>query len=265
MMLSVTKPLVIVGVFLVAALLFAACGGGYETYTGAENTVPGHLLPRTPFLNDSPISLSEADSRNMEPYVLAPQAMEPGQAFQFAAVVYECCVVTRPVQANVSWSIDPQDGATIDAETGVFSVDPSTAHGSVFTITGNIENGAHEPTAEIMVITREMNPFIGSWKQDDAGSIGELLFTTDGQYVVTWTMLEDYMDLFGTYEFDTATGAIEFNFEWDRIETAGFSGAGSYHFEDDGSLVLDGVCSGGPDSKLGTGEEICTNRFIPRS
>ena len=48
-------------------------------------------------------------------------------------------------------------------------------------------------------------------------------------------------------------------------QPAPFSGAGSYHFEGDGSLVLNGVCSGGPDSKLGTGEEICTHRFIPRS
>ncbi len=243
----------------------AACGGGPERYTGDENTVPGRLLPRTVFLNDSPISLSEADSRNMKPYVIVPLAMEPGQTFQVAAAVYDCCFVSRPVEADVSWSVEPQEGATIDTASGVFTVDADTAHGSVFTVMANIENGAHRPSAEITVFTKEMDPFIGSWREDEAGSIGELLFTTDGQYTVTWTMLEDYMDLFGAYEFDTATSVIEFIFDWDRTETAGFSGAGSYHFEADGSLVLEGICSGGPDSKLGTGEKVCTHRFIPRS
>jgi len=144
-------------------------------------------------------------------------------------------------------------------------VDPATAHGSVFAVSADIENGAHNPTAEITVFTRDMNPFIGSWREDDAGSIGELLFTADGQYTVTWTMMEDYMDLFGKYEFVTATGAIGFNFEWDRIKTAGFSGTGSFHFEEGGNLVLEGICSGGPDSKLGTGDGVCLHRFLPRS
>ena len=244
--------------------IVAACGGGFETYTGEENTVPGHLLPRTEFLVEYPISISEATSRNMKPYVIGPLAMEPGQTFQFAVGVYDCCVFTRPVQADVSWTVDPRAGATIDAETGVFTVDPETAHGSVFTVGANIENGAHNPSTKITVFTQEMNPFIGSWREDDAGSIGELLFTTDGQYTVTWTMLEDYMDLFGTYEFVTATGAIEFNFEWDRIKTAGFSGTGSFRFEEE-NLILEGICTGGPDSKLGTGDKVCLHRFVPRS
>ncbi len=248
---------------LIVAIV-TACGGDSGTYTGEENTVPGHLLPRTPFLVEHPVSISEADSRKMKPYVIAPLAMEPGQAFRFAVGVYDCCVVTLPVQADISWTIDPRAGATIDPATGVFTVDPETAHCSVFTVGANIENGAHNPSTEIMVFTQEMNPFIGSWREDEAGNIGELLFTTDGQYTVTWTMLEDYMDLFGTYEFATATGEIEFNFEWDRIKTAGFSGAGSFRFEE-GNLILEGICTGGPDSKLGTGDEVCSHRFIPRS
>ncbi len=145
--------------------------------------MPGHLLPRTAFLADHPISISEADSRKMKSYVITPLAMEPGQTFQFAVGVYGCCVVTLPVRADVSWTIDPAIGA--------FTVDLETVHGSVFTIDANIENGTHNLSTEITVFTRGMNPFIGSWREDDAESIGELLFTTDGQYTVTWTMLED--------------------------------------------------------------------------
>ena len=116
-----------------------------------------------------------------------PLAMEPGQTFQVAAGVLDCCVVTRPVHA------------------------------------------------------------------------------TDGEYTVTWRMLEFYIDLSGTYEFDTATGAIEFNGEWESIPTAGFSGTGSYRLEPDGSMILEGICSGGPDSKSGEGEKVCTHRFTPLS
>ncbi len=137
-------------------------------------------------------------------------------------------------------------------------------HGSVFTIDANNENGAHNQSTEITVFTQDMNPFIGSWREDDAESIGELLFTTDGQYTVTWTMLEDYIDLFGMYEFVTATGAIDLNFEWNRIKTAGFSGAGSFRFEE-GNLILEGIYTGGLNSKLGTGDKVCSHRFIPRS
>ena len=204
-------------------------------------------------------------TRNIEPYVIVPLAMEPGQTFQVAAGVLDCCVVTRPVHAEVSWTVEPQEGATIDAANGVFTVDPATAHGSVFTVIADIENGAHKPSAEIAVFTRKMDPFIGTWREDETGNIGELLFTTDGEYTVTWRMLEFYIDLSGTYEFDTATGAIEFNGEWESIPTAGFSGTGSYRLEPDGSMILEGICSGGPDSKSGEGEKVCTHRFTPLS
>ena len=257
--------LAIIAVILATALLLAACGGGPGKYTDAENTVPASLLPRTPFLIDSPVPFSEVLEQDIEPYVITPLAMEPGQAFRFAVIMYACCVVAQLVEAEITWRVHPQEGASIDPSSGLLKVDPATSHGSVFKVSADVENGAYNPSTEVTVITREENPLAGSWREGDTGNVGELLFTADGQYAATWTMLEDYMDLFGTYELDTTTGTVELNYEWDRIETAGFSGTGSYRIEDDGSLVLEGICSGGPDSKLGTGEEVCTHRFLPRS
>jgi hypothetical protein len=55
------------------------------------------------------------------------------------------------------------------------------------------------------------------------------------------------MDLFGTYNVDTSTGKIEFIEDWERVETPGFQGQGDFRIDEDGTLLLSGICATEPD------------------
>ena len=89
--------------------------------------------------------------------------------------------------------------------------------------------------------------------------MGELLIQGDGRFAASWQMLEDYIDLFGTYAIDaedSTTGTVEFTRSGERFETPGFQGAGSFNISTDGTLTLKGICSDND------GEPKCTHRLV---
>ncbi|MBT97566.1 MAG: hypothetical protein CL902_02935 [Dehalococcoidia bacterium] len=100
----------------VAALVIAltiACGGGSDdakTPDWAIDAVPAprHLLMRIAFFEDQPIPREEFESKDIEPNIYGPGAMEPGQSFRYAIGAFQCCVVMRPVDIPVTWSVGPQ-------------------------------------------------------------------------------------------------------------------------------------------------------------
>ena len=85
-----------------------------------------------------------------------------------------------------------------------------------------------------------------------------MLFLSDGRYVATWTLLETWMDLFGDYTVDTATGKIGFIKDWERVETPGFQGQGEFEVDGQGRLLLTGICSTEPDPQT----PDCIRRFV---
>ena len=66
------------------------------------------------------------------------------------------------------------------------------------------------------------------------------------------------MDLFGTYNVDTSTGKIEFIEDWERVETPGFQGQGDFRIDEDGTLLLSGICATEPDPD----NPDCIHRFV---
>ena len=109
--------------------------------------------------------------------------------------------------------------------------------------------GVDSPLArELTVFSSKINPLIGRWREERAsGGVRELLFQSDGLYAATWLLLESWMDLFGTYNVDTSTGKIEFIEDWKRVETPGFRGQGYFRIDEDGTLLLSGICATEPD------------------
>ena len=85
-----------------------------------------------------------------------------------------------------------------------------------------------------------------------------MLFQSDGLYAATWLLFESWMDLLGTYNVDTSTGKIEFIANWERVETPKFQGQGDFRIDEDGTLLLSGICATEPTPD----NADCIRRFV---
>ncbi|MBI4604295.1 MAG: hypothetical protein HY721_20240 [Planctomycetes bacterium] len=152
-------------------------------------------------------------------------SVRTGQSVSFILGVWTCCVWVEPVEACVAWSVSPPGSAIVFPETGTVRVEPSVPHGTVITVTADVESGRRLLTADLHVYTPEMNPFVGTWReaaQIECGTgaeaapeqpIEELVFEADGYFSVTWTPFEVYKDYWGRYAYDLATGAVSLEAE----------------------------------------------------
>jgi hypothetical protein len=252
--------------FVLAPLILAllvSCGNGdgkSEIPEWAAGAVPAssHLLIREPFFADELAPLDELLAVDVDPFIYGPEAMEPGQYFRYILSVFKCCVVVYPVDGPALWSVEPEGIAKIDAKTGFLAVDEAAPHGSQVTITAIVEGVESPLTAEVAIFTSEQNPLLGRWREDGVGGVRELYFQSDGLYAATWLLLESYMDLFGDYTVDTSTGKIEMIKDWEREPTLGFQGLGSFEIDDQGRLLLTGICSTEPDPE----NPDCIRRFV---
>ena len=120
--------------------------------------------------------------------------------------------------------------------------------------------GVDSPLAlGLTVFSNKINPLIGRWREERAsGSVRELLFQSDGLYAATWLLFESWMDLLGTYNVDTSIGKIEFIENWERVETPRFQGQGDFRIDEDGTLLLSGICATEPTPD----NADCIRRFV---
>jgi hypothetical protein len=184
--------------------------------------------------------------------------LQPGETWELSPGVVECCYVFEPVDACATWSVSPSDGASIDAETGVFTVDPTTPSGTVFTVTADVENGRRLVSAEVYVYTPEANPLVGVWREEAqfaCGSdeeivpeerIGELVFGADESFSVTWYPFEIYKDYWGTYTFDRYQGTLELTGAYGNYVPDDLDGSGSWAIDEQGRLILKDLWLGSP-------------------
>ncbi len=138
-------------------------------------------------------------------------------------------------------------------------VEESAPHGSMVTLKADVEGVESALVRDLTVFSRQQNPLVGRWREDHPHEgIRELLFQSDGQYAATWMLLESWMDLFGTYTVDPSTGKIEVIKDWERIETPGFEGRGDYRIDEEGRLLMTGICPSEPDPE----NPDCIRRFV---
>ena len=200
--------------------------------------------------------------------------MQPGESRQFSLGVIQCCVIFEPVQAQAAWSVSPSRGAHIDAATGVLTVEPTVASGSVFTVSANVENGRRIVSINVHVFTVEANPFAkGMWEKEaqfecDSGKeanppqlIRELRFGADGSFSVTWVPFEVYRDYWGSYTYDLEQGTFELTVAGGNYVPRDVDGSGRFSIDDRGRLNLNEMWLGSPrDSKT---PPNCGHRFVP--
>jgi hypothetical protein len=197
--------------------------------------------------------------------------MQPGETHEFSLGVVECCYVFDTVDACATWSVEPSEGATIDAGTGRFTVEPGTPSGEVYTVTADVENGRRLVSVEVYVYTPEANPLVGLWREEaqlacDTSEdevpeerIGELRFDADGTFSVTWMPFEIYKDYWGSYQFDSQQGTLHLDVEGGNYVPEDVDGSGSFLIDEQGRLVLRDMWLGTPHG--GSGVAHCGHRF----
>jgi hypothetical protein len=186
--------------------------------------------------------------------------------------VFACCYVFQPVPARAAWSIAPSEGARLDPESGLLTVDPSVPSGSVFIVTASIEDGRRLVTADVVVFTLQSNPLVGYWREQaqlDCATgaevvpehrIAELVFNADGTFAVTWYPFEVYHDYWGKYTFDLTRGVLDLEVEDGNYVPSNLDGHGRFAFDADGRLILREVWLGmAPD---GHGPPNCGHIFM---
>jgi hypothetical protein len=77
-----------------------------------------------------------------------------------------------------------------------------------------------------------------------AGKVGEIEFTENGRFSVTFQPFETYRDYWGKYEFDPATGAVAMKVDGGNYQPPGLDLEGVARFAEDGALVLEDVYLG---------------------
>ncbi len=198
--------------------------------------------------------------------------MLPGETRESSLGVIECCYILEPVEGCATWSVEPTQGASIDAQTAALAVDDGTPSGSVFTVSADVENGQRIVLIEVHVYTPEDNPLVGLWREEaqlvcgrgteiiPEEPIGELRFGADGSFAATWMPFEISVDYRGMYAYDLTRGTLDLVVEGGSYVPDDVDGSGFFSVDEEGRLILRDMWLGSPWG--GTGSANCGHRFV---
>jgi hypothetical protein len=191
--------------------------------------------------------------------------MLPGKSRSFELGVPECCHFFNPIDACVTWSVTPAEGATINPITSVFKVTANVPHGTVYTICADVEEGRRVVTRNVYVYTPEANPLVGTWEEimqlscigdrlvPPEEPINEIIFYANGEFCVTWFPFEIYIDYWGTYAYDLDSGNLNLTVEGGNYVPDDIDGNGQFVITSDGQLILKNIWLGSPWDGNGIG------------
>lgn len=194
---------------------------------------------------------------------------KPGEVLDLSLGAIECCYVKQQVEACVTYSVSPAEGATIDAA-GALTIAGDVAPGTVFTVTADVEAGRKVLTTEVFVYTPGSNPFVGTWHEvaqlpcgggaevAPETAIQELWFRAGGEVQVTWMPFEIYFDYWSDYTYDLRTGDLTITPTGGNYVPADVEGVGTFSIEGD-QLVLEDMWLGSPQN--GMQPANCGHRF----
>lgn len=152
-------------------------------------------------------------------------ALWPGVADMPTTRVQELAPVINPRSYNpgdplpkgckVRWSVDKRFAVVKDDK---LTIVPGTPDGTEITVVGEIRTtgGRRRVEGKLYVIDMAAHPTAGNWRQtaiscpggEQGSPLNELIFNARGEFKATWTPFETYVDYWGKYSFDPATGAI---------------------------------------------------------
>lgn len=223
-------------------------------------------LPRIALAESPPLtgaSLAEACTEakgDAYRLLIAPEATRQGATLQVAV---SSMGSNNPWGASVpnacltDWKVsDPSLARLSDDHTRLDIADTAPV-GAKVTLSARIDDQA--VATVITVVARDAVVLTGYWSEvgEPACPVGdtplrELHFTADGKFEATWTPFERYVDYWGDYSFDAASGALNLTpTGGNRVPTdADLSGQAT--LDPDGQLRLTSMFMGSPGSGVPT-------------
>lgn len=239
-------------------ILVSSCSTGIDVIPS-----PGTATP------ECSITLDEDTLARLRLSLYPSIEMRPGERRELSVGVIECCTFLEPVDACITWAVEPGEGAVISPD-GELIIDPSTSSGAVFRVTADVEDGRQQVSADVYVYDPAVNPLVGTWHEKAQMACGsqaevtpdepieELKFFADGRVNVTWAPFETYVDYWGTYTF-SEDGSIELSITGGNYMPDDFDGTGRFTIDEEGHLVLENMWLGSPKDRGDTAN--CGHRF----
>lgn len=120
-----------------------------------------------------------------------------------------------PLKCLKGWTVSDPKIATLSADHASLTIAADAPPGTPVSLSARL--GGQLVTARFTVVARDAVVLTGFWKEvGDADcplgnpSIMELHFLPDGKFELTWHPFERYIDYWGDYRFDPASGVIAF-------------------------------------------------------
>lgn len=159
-----------------------------------------------------------------------------------------------------SWTVTGP--ATLSADQRTLTIAPDAAPGSIVTV--SFRHGDEPVGRRIRVIGRDEVVLTGARSQQGlegcsgAETVGELEFSGENRFSVTFRPFESYRDYWGSYTFDPATGRLRMTVERGNFVPHGLDLEGEASLVD-GRLVLRDFFLGSREG--GPPQGSCTYRF----
>jgi hypothetical protein len=143
-----------------------------------------------------------------------------GAQIGYSLVVVECCYSYRTVQLCPTWSLFPADAPARIDTAGVVTIDDDAPVGTVITISASTGVGSFATT--LSIIDPATSPLAGGFVEtaqlscvdgtpsEPTTYIGEFVMEARGVFSVTWFADEEYVDYWGDFTIDAATGDVAF-------------------------------------------------------
>ncbi|HJW94507.1 MAG TPA: hypothetical protein VJ901_12890 [Thermoanaerobaculia bacterium] len=173
--------------------------------------------------------------------------VQPGDRRTLRLQQWQCCVWAMSIPADIHFSMDAFDFATIDPDNGYLTIAPNAPARTSFRVYADIEHGRRIVSADVWIDTPKSNPLLGNWRQvSDSCSfvtpghqIELLTFRGNGSFSVTWVPFEVYNDYWGFYTFDRPAGHLSLGIRSGNYVPPAFAGDGQYAItEKDGVRTL---------------------------
>jgi hypothetical protein len=160
----------------------------------------------------------------------------------------------QDIETCVTWSVTPDTFAMI-SDVGVVLVADDAPIGAQIVVTANIEDGRSILELDMMVYEPMETPILGFWSEQQRMSceggtyhppspVGELVFFDNGEFRVTWTPFEAYVDYYGVYTHAPDSGALTMTIIGGNFTPLDYDGAGAAFVDEDGTLELTGMFLG---------------------
>jgi len=162
----------------------------------------------------------------------------------------------QDVDACVTWSVTPETHGMISDAGLVFAAHDAQV-GSQITVTANIEQGRRILELDMMIYEPMVTPILGIWSEQarvscDGGGgtffppspVGELALFDNGEFRVTWTPFEAYVDYWGAFTHSLESGALTLTVSGGNSTPPDLDAFGTALVTEDGTLELAGMYLG---------------------